>query len=120
MTANPATGPPLTVQEAATVFGAPSACADEAYFHVATALLRREDPFPRVEVEGYPPFWAVTRHADVYDISTHHQAWRTSTASPWSCSTSSRTTSSLPRPGTTPLPPASPAGSGRWSSTPTS
>jgi cytochrome P450 len=66
----------LTVNDAARVFGTPAAYTDEAYWHAAAALLRREDPFPRVEVEGYPGFWAVTRHADVYDISTHHQAWR--------------------------------------------
>ncbi len=66
----------LTVEQAARVFATPGAYADEEYFHAATALLRREEPFPRVEVEGYPSFWAVTRHADVYDISTHHQVWR--------------------------------------------
>jgi cytochrome P450 len=66
----------ITLDEATRVFSTPGAYADEALFHAATALLRREDPLPRVEVEGYPPFWAVTRHADVYDISTHHQAWR--------------------------------------------
>lgn len=76
MTADPTTRPPLTVELAARAFATPSAYADEDYFHAATALLRREEPFPRVEVEGYPPFWAVTRHADVYEISTHHQAWR--------------------------------------------
>jgi cytochrome P450 len=76
MTANPTTGPVLTVEDAARVFSTPGAYADESYFHAATALLRREDPCPRVEVAGYPPFWAVTRHADVYEISTHHQAWR--------------------------------------------
>jgi cytochrome P450 len=65
----------LTVDEAARVFATPSAYADEAYFHAATALLRRKEPLPRVEVQGYPPFWAVTRYTDVYDISTHHQAW---------------------------------------------
>jgi hypothetical protein len=68
----------LTVAEAAEVFGTPRAYADEAYFHAATALLRREEPFPRVEVDGYPPFWAVTRHADVYEISTHAGVWHNS------------------------------------------
>jgi hypothetical protein len=68
--------PELTVAEAARVFGTPSAYADEEYFHAATALLRREEPFPRVEVEGFPSFWAVTRHADVFDISRNNRAWR--------------------------------------------
>jgi cytochrome P450 len=71
-----APGRALTVEQAARVFATPAAYADEEHFHAATALLRRDEPFPWVEVDGYPSFRAVTRHADVYDISTHHQAWR--------------------------------------------
>jgi cytochrome P450 len=66
----------LTVDEAATVFARPEAYADEPYFHAATALLRAQRPFALCEVEGYPSFTAVTRHTDVYDISTHHNVWR--------------------------------------------
>lgn len=33
------------------------------------AILRRETPVAVVEVEGYRPFWAITRHADILRIS---------------------------------------------------
>jgi len=39
------------------------------YPHAAWARLRREDPLHRVELEGFDPFWAVTKHADVKWIS---------------------------------------------------
>jgi cytochrome P450 len=39
------------------------------YPHAAWARLRREDPVHRVEQEGFDPFWAVTRHADVIAVS---------------------------------------------------
>lgn len=62
----------ITVEEAARVFATPAAYTDESYFHAAAALLRRDAPLPYVEAEGYPPFYAVTRHADVYKIATSH------------------------------------------------
>lgn len=65
-----------SLNAAAAVFASPGAYADEEFFHRATALLREQCPFPLVQVEGYPAFYAVTRHADVYEIATHHQAWR--------------------------------------------
>lgn len=37
-------------------------------WHRAAELLRRSPTLPRVEEEGYPPFWAVTRHAEVVEI----------------------------------------------------
>ncbi|WP_315832554.1 cytochrome P450 [Bradyrhizobium prioriisuperbiae] len=33
------------------------------------ATLRRDNPVALVEVEGYRPFWAITRHADILKIS---------------------------------------------------
>ncbi|MEN8159760.1 MAG: cytochrome P450 [Myxococcota bacterium] len=41
----------------------------DGYPHTAWARLRREDPVHRVEREGFDPFWAVTRHADVVAVS---------------------------------------------------
>ena len=50
------------------IFTDPKAYADPARWHAAAAQLRREDPVARIEVDGFDPFWAVTRHADVIEI----------------------------------------------------
>ena len=65
-----------TVDEAARVFTDPSAYADEPRFYAACAVLRRECPVPYVDVEGYAPFWAVTRHDDLLDVERDVQGWR--------------------------------------------
>ena len=65
----------LTVEEAGRVFTDPTAYADDERFHAACALLRREAPVHRVEVEGFNPFWAITRHADVMEIERQHDKW---------------------------------------------
>jgi cytochrome P450 len=58
----------LSTAEAGRVFMDPLAYADEARFHAATTLLRRESPVHWVEGPGYRPFWALTKHADVMDV----------------------------------------------------
>ena len=65
----------LTVEEAARVFTDPSAYADEPRFHAACALLREACPVPYVDVEGFLPFWAVTRHDDVMDVERDMLGW---------------------------------------------
>jgi len=65
----------LTVEEAGRVFTDPTAYADDERFHAACALLRREAPVHRVEVEGFNPFWAITKHADVMEIERQHDLW---------------------------------------------
>ncbi|MEI7617171.1 MAG: cytochrome P450 [Actinomycetota bacterium] len=57
------------------VFVDPSAYADEARFEASCALLRKEDPVHWVEGEGlgFNGFWAITKHADVFEIETKHQ-----------------------------------------------
>ena len=50
------------------IFTDPKAYADPAGWHAVAARLRREDPVARIEVDGFDPFWAVTRHADVVEI----------------------------------------------------
>ena len=57
----------LTVEEAGRVFADYDAYTDDAYFHRACALLRREAPIPLVQADGFPPFYALTRHADVME-----------------------------------------------------
>jgi cytochrome P450 len=44
----------------------PKAFAD-GRIHDAFAQLRRDAPVARIEVDGYTPFWAVTRHADILE-----------------------------------------------------
>ncbi|MEY4231039.1 MAG: hypothetical protein RLZZ362_1888 [Actinomycetota bacterium] len=60
------------IEQAGHVFVDPAAYADEARFEAATALLRREDPVHLVQGEGFNPFWAITKHADVLDIEAKH------------------------------------------------
>ncbi|MCX4096792.1 cytochrome P450 [Nocardia sp. alder85J] len=47
----------------------PRAYTDEARLHEVLTGLRAERPITRVDVPGYHPFWAVTRHADISAIS---------------------------------------------------
>jgi len=56
------------VEEAGLVFTDPTAYADEARFHAAATLLRRESPVHWVDGPGYRPFWALTRHADIMEV----------------------------------------------------
>lgn len=66
----------MTPDEAAHVFVTPTAYAEPGRFHRATAVLRRDAPIHRVEAPGYPAFWAVARHSDVLEISTHSDTWK--------------------------------------------
>ena len=36
--------------------------------HAALAQLRATEPISRVEVDGYAPFWVITKHADIMEI----------------------------------------------------
>jgi cytochrome P450 len=56
------------MDEAAKVFADPQAYADETKLHAALTHLRANAPVSWVDVPGYRPFWAVTKHADVMDI----------------------------------------------------
>lgn len=37
------------------------------------AQLRREDPLHYTTAEGYPAFWAVTKHADIVEVERQHE-----------------------------------------------
>jgi cytochrome P450 len=58
------------------VFADPDAYTDEAAFHRACTLLRREAPVQRVEADGFEPFYAVTRHADVMEVERNPAVFR--------------------------------------------
>jgi len=47
----------------------PAAYARDGYPHAEWAALRRNAPLTRFVPDGWPPFWAVTRHADIVEIS---------------------------------------------------
>jgi cytochrome P450 len=66
----------MDVQEAGRVFVDHTAYADEKRLHEAFAVLRRESPVHWVEAEGFNPFWAITRHADVSEIETNPAVFR--------------------------------------------
>ena len=53
---------------AARVLADPAAYADESRLYTALAHLRQNAPVSWVDVEGYRPFWAITKHADIMDI----------------------------------------------------
>lgn len=64
----------------------PKAHADLARLHAAYAWARANNPLGRAEIEGYDPFWVVTKHADVSligrDNHTFHNADRPVTCLP--------------------------------------
>jgi cytochrome P450 len=47
----------------------PASYARSGYPHAEWARLRREDPLAYCDAPGWPSFWAVTKHADVVEIS---------------------------------------------------
>jgi len=62
----------------ARIFIDPKAYADPEGWHAAAARLRANDPLPLIEVEGYVPFRAVTRHADLAEVERNHTLfWNT-------------------------------------------
>jgi cytochrome P450 len=65
----------MTPTEAGLVFVTPEAYADPKWFHEACAVLRREDPIHLVEHPEFPPFYALTKHADVLEIELHNKEW---------------------------------------------
>jgi hypothetical protein len=51
-----------------TVFTDPARLGDQAGWHAAVAELRARDTLYKVEVDGFPPFWAIVKHADILEI----------------------------------------------------
>lgn len=45
--------------------------ADPERMHAVFDRLRREDPLHWTEAPGHPPFWAVSKHADVVEVGKH-------------------------------------------------
>ncbi len=49
---------------------------ESGYPHEAWARLRREDPVHWCTPQGYKPFWAVTKHADIIEVSKQPELFR--------------------------------------------
>lgn len=65
------------------IFISPDAFTDMEQWHRTAAEIRREDPVMRVEAEGWPAFWAITRHEDVFDVSRRSDVfWNTEKSAP--------------------------------------
>ncbi len=61
--------PPRIMDKAARVLASPLGYTDEQRMHESLAHLRAHaPPVSWVEAEGYRPFWAITKHADIMDI----------------------------------------------------
>ncbi|MCX2934936.1 cytochrome P450, partial [Mycobacterium sp. CVI_P3] len=56
------------MDDAARVLASPLAYTDEQRLYGSLAHLRAHAPVSWVDVEGYRPFWAITKHADIMDI----------------------------------------------------
>lgn len=67
-----------SIDEAANVFATPSAYADEAKFHAALTHLRTNAPVSWVDVPGYKPFWAITKHDDIMAIERDNEVFTNS------------------------------------------
>jgi cytochrome P450 len=63
-----ATGP---VASLGSIFVDPNAYADPDGWHQSAAWIRAARPILPVGLPGYPPFWAITTHADVMEVERH-------------------------------------------------
>lgn len=50
----------------------PRTYADDTRLHALFTAMRRDAPVVWVEPDGYPSFWAVTKHADIIDVERQH------------------------------------------------
>lgn len=57
------------------IFLDPDAYTDPEAWHATAAALRREAPVLRIEADGYQPVHALTRHADVFEVSRRNDLW---------------------------------------------
>jgi cytochrome P450 len=61
-----------TTDDDARLLTDPLAYTDERRLHAALTHLRATAPVSWVEVDGYRPFWAITKHADIMDIERNN------------------------------------------------
>jgi len=64
-----------TVESLGSIFADPAAYADPDTWHAAAKRIRDERPVLRVELDGFPAFWAITKHADVMEVERNPQVF---------------------------------------------
>lgn len=75
--------PAISTDPRGLIFITPAMFADMEEWHRTAAEIRRDEPVMRVEVEGWPAFWAITRHADVFEVSRRSDVfWNTGRSAP--------------------------------------
>ncbi len=57
------------------LFSHAAAWADMTTWHERVAELRRTDPVLHVDTPGFEPFWVLTRHHDVFEVSRDDAGW---------------------------------------------
>src|SRR6476619_1416897 len=63
------------VEQLGRIFADPVAYADPDGWHAAAKRIRDECPILAVDVDGFPPFWAITKHADVMEIERNPEVF---------------------------------------------
>jgi cytochrome P450 len=63
------------VDRLGSIFADAELYADPARWHAAAARIRSESPILRVELDEFPPFFAITRHADVMLVERHPEVF---------------------------------------------
>jgi cytochrome P450 len=66
----------VTTDSRALLFVDPAEWTDMQRWHERAAEVRRTQPVLHCEVPGYEPFWALTRHADVFAVSRDNPHWQ--------------------------------------------
>ena len=70
-----------TVDSLGSIFADPTAYADPSGWHAAAKQIRDEAPILKVALEGYPEFWAITKHVDVMEIERNPTVFTNGTLS---------------------------------------
>ena len=63
------------------LFTFPDEFADMDRWHAQVAEVRRNAPVLRVDLDGFTPFWVLTRYADVFAVSRDSERWMNTTRS---------------------------------------
>ena len=65
----------VPVESLGSIFVDPVVYADPAGWHAAAKRIRDERPILKVTLDGYPEFWAITKHADVMEIERNPEVF---------------------------------------------
>lgn len=75
--------PVLSTDPRGAIFITPSMFEDMGRWHEIAEEIRRDEPIMRVEAEGWPAFWAVTTHPEVFEVSRRSDVyWNTERSAP--------------------------------------